>query len=396
MQARIKKVSAKKRGFTIAETIIVLGIVSFALVSGLSVLTIAFRSFAQAKAKTASVGIANEFLELYRNLPYDQVGTTTGWPPGSIPATQTAVRSGFSFTVKTRVDYMDDAFDGNAAGTIPGKPRDTAPNDYKRMEVRVLSGTSALITMTTLIAPKGLESAANTGSLLLKVFDASGQPVPEASVQITNATTNPQVDIDNTTDLEGNLQILSLPPALESYRVTVSKTGYTADGTESPNGNGYTPAKPDISILAGEVTEASFSIDRTSSLLVKTVDQNCQPVLAVPFRLEGEKVKGTNPDTVKYRQDHSTDNNGRKSLPDLEWDAYAPSLQGGGHTLAGQNPPLLTLQPGRSQELILVLGPPSPHSLLVNVIDAAMGSAVTDATVTISRNGNDATQITGR
>lgn len=257
-------------------------------------------------------------MELYRNLPSDQIGTTTGWPAGSIPSRQNITRSGLTFTATTRVDYIDDPFDGNAAGTIPGKPRDTTPNDYKRAKIKVLSGSKVLTTLTTLIAPRGLESTPNTGSLLIKIFDASGQPVPEAVVQISNSSTSPQVNIINTTDIDGNLSILSLPPSLQNYRVTVTKQGYTTDSTEDPAGQGYTPLKPDLSIMANEVTEASFTIDRKSTLIVKTVNQQCQSISNKDFRLAGRKLRGNNPDTPKYAGNHDTGLSGRVTIGDLE------------------------------------------------------------------------------
>ncbi len=393
---KIRK-AKKILGFTLAESIVTLGIVSFALVSGASILTIALKISATARAKTAAIGIANEFMELYRNLPYDQIGTTAGWPPGSIPASQNISRSGLTFAVTTRVDYMDDPFDGNAAGTIVGKPRDTAPNDYKRAEIKILSGSRTLTALTTIISPRGLESAPNTGSLLLKVFDAAGQPVPEATVQIANSTTIPVINITNTTDIDGNLSVLSLPPSLQSYRITVAKSGYTIDGTENPNGNGYTPLKPDLSIMANEVTEASFTIDRKSALTVKTINQQCQTISNKAFRLQSKKLRGNNPDTLKYTGDHDTGQSGRVTIGDLEWDKYDLNLTGGNDDIAGKNPSVIDLPAGVSQELTLVLAPHSPHSLLVTVNDANTGLPLTDATVTVSRTGDDpATLITGR
>ena len=397
LKRKIRK-AKKMLGFTLAESMVTLGIVSFALISGAGILTIALKTSATARAKTAAIGIANEFVELYRNLPYDQVGTTTGWPAGSIPASQNISRSGLTFAASTRVDYIDDPFDGNAAGTIVGKPRDTAPNDYKRTEIKIFSGSNVLTTLTTIISPRGLESAPNTGSLLLKVFDASGQPVPEATVQIANSTTIPVVNITNTTDIDGNLSVLSLPPSLQNYRITVAKPGYTTDGTEQANGNGYTPAKPDLSIMINEVTEASFTIDRKSSLIVKTVNQQCQSISNKAFRLAGRKLRGNNPDTLKYAGNHDTGQSGRVTIGDLEWDQYDLNLTGGGNDdIAGKNPSVIDLPAGVSQELTLILAPHSPHSLLVTVNDANTGLPLTDATVTVSRAGGDpATLITGR
>ena len=392
-----RKLKKRIMGFTLAESVVALGIVSFALISGATILTMALKNLAITKSKTASIGISNELMELYRNFPYDQIGTTSGWPSGAIPDSQQITRSGMTFTATTRVDYIDDPFDGNVTGTIPGKPQDTMPNDYKRIEVKILTANRLLSTLTTIITPNGLEAAANAGSLILHVSDFNGNPFPEATVTVTNSTTSPPVNIVNTTDIDGNLQLLSLPPATDSYHITVTKAGYTTDATIDPASVSYTPLKPDLSLSAGSIIEMSFSIDLISAFVVSTIDQACQPIADKGFQLTGINPIGINPDTVKYSATNQTGADGTITLQNMEGDTYNLGLIDQVHDIAGGNPSAIVLPAGVTQNLTLILAPHSPNSLLLTVNDANTGLPLTDATVDLSLDGNPISSImTGR
>jgi hypothetical protein len=77
------------------------------------------------------VALANEQLEVARNLPYSDVGIVAGWPIGKIPYQKTEIRHGANFVVTTTVRNIDDPFDG----TIGGTPNDPSPADYKLVDL---------------------------------------------------------------------------------------------------------------------------------------------------------------------------------------------------------------------------------------------------------------------
>lgn len=385
-------------GFTLVEILVTIGVLAVVWTIVTQIFQNGFVALTDSRARVVAVAIANEQLEVLRNMPYDQLGTTTGWPSGSVPATQTIQRSGQSFTVASRIDFVDDPFDGNVYGTIPDKPRDTVPNDYKLAEVTVTwqRRFATPVVLSTLVVPKGLESASDAGSLLIKVFDASGQPVSQADVHITNTEVLPANGITNTTDNFGNLQVLSLPPSLQSYRVVVSKSGYSTEQTYDPDAVAH-PVLPDLSIIIRQVTEASFAIDRVSTLAISTQGETCSPIGNVPLSLWGQKLIATNPDVLKYSSSPPTDADGKLTLTNLEWDNYTLIETSNDYDVASIIPPImLNILPNTSQSIALVLTPHTDNSLRVTVKDAADGTTITGATVRLQKaNSYDESKITG-
>lgn len=387
-----------KKGYTLIEVLIAIAILSMVMLVLTNTFLASLRGINNAKARVTATSIATEMLERIRNMPYDNIGTTTGWPVGSIVSLQTVNRSGGSFSVETKVDYIDDPFDGNAAGTIPAKPIDTVPTDYKRAEIQVTwPGSASGVTLTARFAPNGLETATNTGSLLITVFDSSGLPVPLADVHVTNTNVDPDIDIINTTDINGNLQLLSLPPDIGGYHVVITKDGYNSDGTQAITAENPQPTKADATIEVQKATEVFFAIDKTSTLNLSVLAQSCNAIGNFEFSLQGQKKIGESPEILKYNVDHQTDAGGLLTLSGLEWDNYDILLITAGYDIAGYSPPnALDVLPDTTIDWKLILAPDSAHSLLLTVLDNATGLPVTGASVHLMGNGIDQTLETGR
>ena len=150
------------------------------------------RSVKAAREKTELASLVSADLEVVRNLPYVQVGTVNGNPSGSLPDAsnpRTVTIEGRAYRIYYEVTYFDDPADGTAVlGTDPSAA------DYKQVKMFVESTvTSTRTTIVTNIAPKGLEGTQNAGALLLKVFNAVGTPVPNASIHITNTAITPNI-----------------------------------------------------------------------------------------------------------------------------------------------------------------------------------------------------------
>lgn len=393
------RLKSRNSGFTLIELIVVIGIFVVAGVFIVGGFNQGIKALASSRAKISASAIANEKLEIIRNMPFNDVGTTTGWPHGEIPSTETIVRNNFEFIVQTRVDYIDDPFDGNAGGTIPGKPIDTVPNDYKKAEVSVKWNRTYAnpVLLSTMVVPKQLESAENTGSMLIQVFNSSGHPVPQAVIHIINNQVIPAIDINNTTDNDGNLQVLSLPPSIEGYQIEVTKDGYSTDATYAVDPITLPhPVKTDVSIIVEEVTEVSFSIDLVSTLNIYTVNDTCEPIPNVPLSIWGEKLIGTNPDTLKYSSEPPTNESGSLSLSSLEWDNYTLLETSADYDVAGVIPPVvLSILPDTTQNTSLVLTPHTTNSLRVTVKDSGTETALTGASVRLTKTGYDETKLTG-
>ena len=70
-----------------------------------------------ARTRITATALANEQLEIIRNLPYSEVGTVGGLPHGLIPATQNLNRDGQDFIVHTIIRSLDDPFDGQVGSS---------------------------------------------------------------------------------------------------------------------------------------------------------------------------------------------------------------------------------------------------------------------------------------
>lgn len=384
-------------GLTLVE--VVVGVAVFLLVAlGLYAAFNAVNDLSRrARLKVAGTALANEQLEIVRNLPYADVGIVSGLPVGKIPREQTLVRGGATFRVTTTVRNIDDPFDG----TIGGNPSDTSPADYRLVEVGVACAACRQFlpfSVTTVVAPRSLETSAGNGALFVRVFDANGQPVLGAEVHIENTQGSATILIDDTTNNDGLLQIVDAPPGVAAYEITVTKQGYSTERTYTPgdllNPN---PLLPHATVVAGQVTQVSFGIDRVSTLEVSSVTDVCAPVDGVAFSLQGAKLLGTDPNILKYAADHLTGLNGEKLLADLEWDEYSVNLTSATYDLLGAIPLLpLQLSPNSTQNLSLVVAPKDPLSILLAVKDAATQLPLSDATVTLTAAGFSSSRTTGQ
>ena len=384
-------------GFTLVETLVgifIFSIISLGIYQGyLNILELA----KAARVKGLAAMVANQQLEIAHNLAYEEVGIVSGIPSGVIPRGQTVVAGNVTFAITTTVRNIDQPFDG----TIGGNPNDISPADNKLVEVEVACATcknfNPLI-VTSTIAPKNLEGLSTNGALFVQVFDASGVAIVDAEVHIVNNQVNPPINFYETTNNDGMLQIVDVPPGNFAYEITVTKTGYSTaqtyliDPLNNPN-----PLPPHSTVAAGQVTQISFAIDRVSEFAIKSITNLCAPVASVPFNLLGAKTIGALPTVYKYNQNFTTDSSGFKNIPGLEWDTYNLSQSSATHDIAGVIPLLpIALSPGATQNVSLIMAPKNPKSLLVIVKDGVTGLPLAEATARLSKSGYDESKITDR
>ena len=300
-------------GFTFIETLVGISVLVIVAVGILGAFNYLSRAVSIARAKVAAVALANDEIELLRNLDYLNVGVSGSIPAGVLSYTATTTRSGFNFLITRTIRNVDDPFDS----TLGGSPNDTAPADYKLAEIQV-DCTSCLFTtthkMTTIVAPKNLEISSGGGALFIRVFDANGLPVPQANVHMFNNKLSPNLLVDDVTNNLGLLQLIDIPQSVGGYNTTVTKSGYSTDGTYPPGGSDNpNPTAGDSTVSAGEVTQVSFFIDKTSTINVMTTNLVCATVPSASFQVDGSKLIGTSPDKPKYSQSFITDASGKKN-----------------------------------------------------------------------------------
>lgn len=365
-----------RRGFSLIDLILAIGIIAV-LFGGIFLVYFSIVDTAvNYELRRAASNVLNQKVELVRNLSYEQVGVIGGIPSGILEQSEQVSWDGAEFIVQTAVRNVDDPFDGTAGGS----PGDTAPADYKLVEFSVTCPTCPRFTpvsITTTVAPQGLESASQNGSLFISVFDANGQPVPSAEVTITNSAVSPAINFSDITGINGLLQLVDVPTSTQAYHVTVTKAGYSSEGTYPVGAPGNpNPVKPHATVGSQAVTVLSFAIDRVGSVEVASSGYRCEAVASQPFTLAGTKLVGTAPDVLKYTFSGSTAAGGETTVSGVEWDAYTATYTGS-MDLAGMVPlSPFALAPDEDQPFRFVLAPSGAPSLLVTAVDAVTGSPV--------------------
>jgi hypothetical protein len=329
-------------------------------------------------------------------MPYEDVGILNGSPAGKIQAEQNVNYRGFPFVLKTFVRNIDDPLDG----TSGGNPNDTAPADYKLVEIKVdCSGCDNFtpLVMTSTVSPKNLEAITKNGSLFINVFNANGQPVANANVQVINNNVSPTITINDTTNNSGVLQLVDIPTSTARYAVTITKNGYSTDKTylpgapENPN-----PVKPHATVAQQQITSVSFAIDKISGVNLKTTNEFCAAIPNIDFSANGTKLIGVNPNIFKYSNNLQTAADGTKIISGLEWDSYNFTDTDTQYDLSGYSPssPLI-VNPDTTNQMKWIMDSKTSSALLITVKNQN-GDLINDASIRLTKSGFDKTIFTRR
>ena len=400
-----------KKGFTLIEVVVSVAVFTFLALIVLQVYALIINEIRVYRDKATVAALADQYIEVVRNLPYADIGTVHGStcdkPEGelcSLPdlaGPENIDYNGVVYAVYYSISYVDDPADGTIlAGSDP------APNDYKQVKLYVTNTATAITkSFLTTVAPEGPESLGNRGVIFIKVFDAVGQPVSGASIHIVNSNFNPMFDVTRTSGEDGAWLEVGLQPDVNGYHITVTKNGYSSDQTYPSTEENPNPTKTDSTVLAGEVTQVSFSIDHLSSLTFYTKNQTCQIMSGIDFVVRGSKLIGTSPSVYKFNKVYTSNVAGAiypRSDPCagnrcLEWDSYTTSAISGNYMIYGTSPIQQTsIFPGTEQEFTLLLGPKSDNSLLVTVKESGTGNPLEGANVDLQNpSGSYTIKITG-
>jgi prepilin-type N-terminal cleavage/methylation domain-containing protein len=351
-----------ERGFTLIETIIGLVVMTILVIAVTNLFVSNLKSVTLGKARAMGQALASQQIEELRDLPYQSVATASGaiYPPGNLPDTQTVVRGGYTFTVKTEINYVDDAYDNLA-------PTDLNPADYKKAQVSVyLKSSGQLVSqLSTDIAGKAAETASNTGILRIKVIDANGQPIANANVTIVNTNPNPDVNITTNTDSLGLVLIPNLPlDSSNRYLVTASLSGYSTDGTQADPAGSPVAVQLNPNVLVQQITSLTLAIDRVASMNVHVVDTSGAALASKAIRIRGAKALETTSGVAskwKYDVTSTTDASGDIALSSIEWDSYSFTPPSGYYLVSAQPYAPVAVSPNGSQSVILVLSTSSTY-----------------------------------
>lgn len=380
-------------GFTILETLIGLAILTIVSTSIYFSYANVIEIVQAAQYNNGALSIMESRIETARNMRYEDVGVVGGVPAGTLAPTETIMLGSVPFTLHAYVRNIDDPFDG----TLGGSPNDTAPADYKLVEFQITCDTCVrynLLTMATYVAPKNLESASRNGSLFVRVLDASGLPVSNATVHVTNASVSPQVNLTDITNSDGLLQLVDIATSSTGYHIVVSKSGYNGDQTYPP-GNPANPVKPDATVATQQLTISTLAIDHTASLTVRAHNQFCAPTAGFDFIMTGGKLIGTQPNVPKYSSALTTGADGVLLNSAVEWDTYALKPTDTTLDIAGTISSLsFTVNPGAINAIDWMTASRSENGLVVTILDQN-SQPLNGARVQVTKTGYDHTEISG-
>ncbi len=255
-----------ERGITLVDVVVGVAVMVLVFTALIASFQAAAEFGTRNQLRAAALLVANEELETIRALPYDDIGTVSGLPPGAIPQLEDVVEDGHTYTRRTFIQYVDDPADGSDAA-------DPLTADYKRIRVEIsytYHDATQSVSLVTSIAPKSQESLVGAGVLRIKVADADNQPVSGATVHIFNTTVATSVDVTTLTNASGTV---SFPGAWAGtgYNVTVTKSGYSTAQTYPFSPGNPSPSPSPATVDENGTTEIIFKIDRLSTLELRTI-----------------------------------------------------------------------------------------------------------------------------
>lgn len=385
-----------QKGFTLIEGMVMLFL--FTLITLVFFQTFAYGTalIQQSKYRLGAITLANQRMEIIRSLDYDSIGTVSGVPTGDLVEDETVQVSNALFQVHTFVQYADDPYDG----TLGGSPNDLIPNDYKRVRVEVAWGAETdaeKVVLFSTFAPLGVEQSVGGGILSINILDSQGDGLPGVTVHITNSSVAPAVDVTTTTDATGNLFLVGAPASAQGYHVSFSKSGYFGSATYAPYpATTFIPVDVHASVVDATVNQATFVMDRASTLELRTVDPFGNSVADIDYRIDGGRQIGTESGTgapvYEFGETVSTDGSGERGYANRSYGSYIWTLDAGetNYTFIGLSPEsaagenLFTVLPNVTQSMQMVLADKAVNAALFTVTNSADGTPVGGATVRLT------------
>lgn len=385
------------KGTTFIEVLVSIAIVSFLVVTIYLTLTKAVSNMGEAKQRVGAIAIANEKMEIMRNLDYDEVGVVGGIVNGPMLASETVTRNNFDYKVYIDVRYIDDEFDGTGIN-------DSIPTDYKFVEVTVNwnhLGTIKSVQFSSNFVPDGIETNMGGGTLVLNTMTSGGNNVPGVTITLDSIEDSPSVNYTTTTDNQGGLVLQGVPN--QTYRISLSKTGYENIRTyPNPPGSSFTPIDSDFYVNEGALNSKNFLIDLGSDLKFIAIDAiDGSDISGIDINLKGGREIGSEPTTYNLDDTATTDSNGEISYDNISPGAYEivnwQTMGVGDYKYVGSTDKTnFNLEAGVNEELKLIFADKNNPSLFLSVVDDATGDSIEGAVVgVVGLNNFDQSTSTG-
>lgn len=262
--------NTQQSGFTYIELIMVSAITVLIFGAILVSFQFALELGYTSRVKLSAMSLANDRLEYFRSLPYDDVGVAAGFPSGTIPQNSSFVLNGFTINERVRVDYVDDPADGTG-----GSDSNIITTDYKQIKADytwTLDGRPDELSLTSNIVPRSIETNVGGGTIRINVLDADNSLLEDADVQVLSSSSTFSYDVTNPTDASG--AALFSVPADSSYQtfVTANIGGrqYSTSSTYVATPSNPIPVVAPFSVVESGISTLTFQIGQLSDLLITT------------------------------------------------------------------------------------------------------------------------------
>ena len=310
-------------GFTLVELMVTIAVVSILSIATLSLLTSLLHGSVVSQRQAVSLTLATNQMEYLKSLPYDTLAVAGGPIISNtyVPATITKTVEGYTYTVTTNINYVDDAYNG--CGTYPtlaleqqycrdypppsGAPNPGNTDDFKDVNVTVKDEQGKLLSyQDTYIASLVAETGSNTGALFIRVVDDSGNPITGATVSVSNSSVSPAVNVSDTSDQNGIVIFYNLPSSTSgyNYQVCASDSNYSSLTTIQPSGV-LQPTYSSQNLIAQSSSYVTLTLkpQGTNSLLIATTDTSGNPISNAKIYVKGGYKKYTSTTDTSYYYD---------------------------------------------------------------------------------------------
>lgn len=372
------------------EALVSIAVIAFVTTSIYFALSGAVRNMGEAKQRTGAIALAGEKMEIFRNLPYEEVGVEGGVVPGPVPAEETVSKNGFTYEVDTEVRYVDDSFDGTGED-------DPVSSDYKKAQVEVgwsIGGETKSVQFFSIFVPEGVESDVGGGTLAVNTTNSAGEIVSDVEVVLESMDDSPEIYYTTSTDSQGGLTLQGVPA--QSYRLSLSKDGYEDVRTyPNPPESDFSPINADIVISEGDFYTKDFTINKTGSLKISTKDIfDESAVEGMEVELMGGKKIGNSPDTYNLDEANITDSSGEIDYGEVSPGEYtvvnAGEMENSQYQYVGTEEELeFSVASQEEKEIALLFAQKDVPSLVLDVLDNNTGEPVEGASAVLTAENFD-------
>jgi len=256
-------------GISLIEVALAMTLFAIVAASVAGVLTSAVASHGLARERTIAQQSAQDQIEALRRVPYDQLGTTAGNPPGTVVASRPIAARGLSARLNTQIRFVDDPTPNSYSATA----------HYKRITVTVLRDRDSkrLVRAVTYVAPPtGAPFGGITNATInVQVTDyALNTPVDDADVELR---TGPSAPRDDETEADGVVRFAGLTAnpltgPQSFYDLLVTKSGYVTLREDVPPA-----AAAHVALAPGETFDTVLRIYLPAKINIYVQDSSGNP-----------------------------------------------------------------------------------------------------------------------